>query len=102
MLSHSKIHSINSTAKGEIAYARFVYANALREDITIRKPVATFWAHRSHILRHDAEDDFRKMCLEFPQFGFDILTLLLDAKEKGRDRDRPESHQSSLKRPRMS
>jgi hypothetical protein len=29
------------------------------------------------------------MCLEFPQFGFDVLSLVLDQKEKrGRDRDR--------------
>ncbi|KAI9756307.1 MAG: hypothetical protein M4579_003899 [Chaenotheca gracillima] len=82
-LAHSKIHRVNSSARGEIAYARFVYAHTPREDITIRKPVAAFWAHRSHVLRHEAEDEFRKTCLEFPQFGFDVLSLVLDAKEKG-------------------
>lgn len=87
-LAHSKIHRINSTARGEIAYARFVYAHTPREDTTIRRPVATFWAQRSHVLRHEAEDDFKRMCLEFPQFGFDVLSLVLDAKEKkGGDRD---------------
>lgn len=24
------------------------------------------------------------MCLEFPQFGFDVLSLVLDQREKGR------------------
>ena len=47
LLAHAKIHRINSTAKGELAYARFVYANTPREDTTIRAPIASFWAHRS-------------------------------------------------------
>ncbi|KAI9679669.1 MAG: hypothetical protein M1829_001631 [Trizodia sp. TS-e1964] len=100
-LAHSKIHRINSTARGEIAYARFVYASTPREDTTIRKPVAAFWAHRSHVLRHEAEDEFRKMCLEFPQFGFDVLSLVLDAKEKGQNREHP-GEKSSRKRQRTS
>lgn len=83
-LAHSKIHRINSTAKGEIAYARYVYANTPKEDMTIRTPVASFWATRSHVLRHEAEDEFRSMCLEFPQFGFDVLSRVLDQKEKRR------------------
>ena len=37
-LAHSKIHRINSTAVGEIAYARYVYANTPADDVTIRKP----------------------------------------------------------------
>lgn len=81
-LAHSKIHRTESTAHGEIAYARYVYANTSPNDSTIRKPVAAFWAHRSHVLRHQAEQEFRSMCLEFPQFGFDVLSLVLDAKEK--------------------
>lgn len=72
-LAHSKIHCVNSSAKGEIAYARYVYATTQKEDDTIRKPVASFWAHRSHVLRREAEDEFRQMCLEFPQFAFDVL-----------------------------
>lgn len=81
-LAHSKIHCVNSSAKGEIAYARYVYATTPKEDDTIRKPVASFWAHRSHVLRREAEDEFRQMCLEFPQFGFDVLTRILDEKLK--------------------
>lgn len=46
-LAHSKIHRINSTAKGELKYAKFVYENTTRDDDTIRKPIASFWAHRS-------------------------------------------------------
>lgn len=46
-LAHAKIHRINSTAKGELAYARYVYASTPREDTTIRNPIAYFWAHRS-------------------------------------------------------
>ncbi|KAK4996188.1 hypothetical protein BJ546DRAFT_838294, partial [Cryomyces antarcticus] len=81
-LAHSKIHRATSTAKGEIAYARYVYTETSRDDTVIRKPVAVFWATRSHVLRHDAEEEFRRMCLEFPQFGFDVLSLVLDAQEK--------------------
>jgi len=81
-LAHSKIHRTSSTAKGEIAYARYVYKETSKEDTTIRKPVAAFWATRSHVLRHEAEDEFRAMCLEFPQFAFDVLSLVLDNKEK--------------------
>lgn len=104
-LAHSKIHRINSTARGEIAYARFVYAHTPREDTTIRRPVATFWAQRSHVLRHEAEEEFKRMCLEFPQFGFDVLSLVLDAKEKkGGDKEREREEvgsKSARKRARM-
>ncbi|KAI9675384.1 MAG: hypothetical protein M1817_001288 [Caeruleum heppii] len=86
-LAHSKIHRVNSTARGEIAYARYVYGNTSPEDAKIRKPVAVFWAHRSHLLRHEAEREFREMCLEYPQFGFDVLSLVLDARETGKDRE---------------
>ena len=86
-LAHSKIHRINSTAIGEIAYARYVYSHSNVDDQTIRKPVAAFWATRSHVLRHEAEAEFRSMCLEYPQFGFDVLSLVLDAREK-RQRER--------------
>ncbi|EXJ78146.1 hypothetical protein A1O3_09307 [Capronia epimyces CBS 606.96] len=81
-LAHSKIHLINSSAVGEIAYARFVYGNIPPEDVNIRKPVAAFWATRSHVLRHEAEAEFKAMCLEYPQFGFDVLSLVLDQREK--------------------
>jgi len=97
-LAHSKIHCVDSTARGEMAYARFVYANTPAEDVTIRKPVASFWAQRSHVLRKEAEEEFRSMCLgmfffergvlvyglmsciEYPQFAFDVLTKVLDEK----------------------
>lgn len=88
-LAHSKIHLINSTAVGEIAYARFVYSNTPPDDVIIRKPVAAFWATRSHVLRHEAEQEFKAMCLEYPQFGFDVLSLVLDQREK-RAREREE------------
>ena len=81
-LAHRKIHLTQTTAKGEIAYARFVYRETSADDDAIRKPVAQFWATRSHVLRHDAEQEFRAMCLEYPQFGFDVLSLVLDAQEK--------------------
>ncbi|PWY63904.1 hypothetical protein BO70DRAFT_303265 [Aspergillus heteromorphus CBS 117.55] len=89
-LAHSKIHRINSTSHGEIAYARFVYTNTPVDDVTIRKPVATFWALRSHVLRHEAEEEFRSLCIEVPQFCFDVLSLVLDQKEK-RAQDKAES-----------
>jgi len=46
-LAHSKIHRINSTARGELRYAKFVYENTTKDDKTIRQPIASFWAHRS-------------------------------------------------------
>jgi hypothetical protein len=81
-LASSKIHCVNSTAKGEIAYARYVYEYTSREDTAIRVPVANFWATRSHTLRAEAEEEFRTLCLEFPQFGYDVLTRVLDEKLK--------------------
>ena len=86
-LAHSKIHRTTATAKGELAYARFVYKESNPEDSTIRKPVAAFWATRSYSLRHDAEPEFKAMCLEFPQFSYDVLQLVLDQQEKSRNRD---------------
>ncbi|KAL8704623.1 MAG: hypothetical protein Q9201_002209 [Fulgogasparrea decipioides] len=81
-LSHSKIHLITSTALAELAYARYVYSHTTRADLTIRKPVASFWGQRSHVLRHETEGSFREMCLEFPEFAFDVLSFVLDAEEK--------------------
>ncbi|PQE10830.1 Btb poz protein [Rutstroemia sp. NJR-2017a BBW] len=103
-LASSKIHCVNSTAKGEIAYARYVYANTQKDDQTIRAPVVNFWATRSHVLRSEAEDEFRQMCLEFPQFGYDVLTRVLDEKLKRdkNDKTHPTAPGSSRKRPRQS
>ena len=75
-LASSKIHCVKSTAKGEIAYARYVYQYTARDDTSIRVPVANFWATRSHTLRAEAEELFRSLCLEFPQFGYDVLSML--------------------------
>lgn len=83
-LAHAKIHRTSSTAKGEIAYARYVYQYSSPDDQTMRGPIAAFWATRSHVLRHEAEQEFRAMCLEFPQFGFDVLSRVLDQKENAR------------------
>ncbi|CAL8580945.1 hypothetical protein XPA_006659 [Xanthoria parietina] len=81
-LSHSKIHLINSTAPAELTYARYVYSHTTRDDHTIRKPVASFWGQRSHVLRHQTEGTFRQMCMDFPEFAFDVLSFVLDAEEK--------------------
>ncbi|KAK3704817.1 hypothetical protein LTR37_013649 [Vermiconidia calcicola] len=104
-LAHKKIHFTNSNAKGEIAYARFVYKETSPDDEAIRKPVAAFWASRSYVLRHEAEQEFKRMCLEFPQFGFDVLSRVLDEQEKRSQRQ--EASQSGAgasgrKRQRMS
>ncbi|KAJ9630878.1 hypothetical protein H2203_001405 [Taxawa tesnikishii (nom. ined.)] len=102
-LAHKKIHLTNSTARGEIAYARYVYRETSADDTAIRKPVASFWATRSHVLRHEAEEEFRRMCLEFPQFGFDVLSLVLDAQERRSQRAAEGvSVGGGRKRPRMS
>lgn len=83
-IAHRKIQATTSTARGEIAYARYVYSTTNASDTTIRSPVAAFWATRSHVLRHEAEEEFRAVCLEYPQFGFDVLSKVLDQKEKMR------------------
>lgn len=103
-LAHKKIHLTESTARGEIAYARYVYGNTAPSDENIRKPVAAFWATRSHVLRHNAEDEFRRMCLEYPQFGFDVLSLVLDQQEKRTQRQEASSTGTGTgrKRARMS
>ena len=66
-----------------------MYGNTPAADEIIRKPVAAFWAHRSHVLRHEAETEFREMCLAFPEFGFDVLNLVLDQKERGKEKEHP-------------
>lgn len=76
-LASSKIHCVNSTAKGEIAYAEYVYAYTSESDTTIRAPIANFWASRSHTLRAEAEPEFKALCLQYPQFGYDVLSEYL-------------------------
>ncbi|KAJ4004091.1 hypothetical protein NW752_010831 [Fusarium irregulare] len=97
-LSSSKIHCVNSTAKGEIAYARYVYAFTNNDDVTIRAPVASFWATRSHTLRAEAEKEFKALCLEHPQFGYDVLTRVLDDKLKRERNDRMHPATSSARK----
>ncbi|KAB5515492.1 hypothetical protein GE09DRAFT_1159781 [Coniochaeta sp. 2T2.1] len=102
-LATSKIHCVSSTAKGEIAYARYVYEYTTAEDTTIRAPIANFWATRSHTLRAGAEDEFRSLCLEFPQFGYDMLTRVLDEKLKREKTEKMHPATGSVrKRPRHS
>jgi hypothetical protein len=100
-LAHKKIHLTNSTARGEIEYARYVYGHTSPQDESVRKPIAAFWATRSHVLRHEAEGEFRSMCLEFPQFGFDVLSLVLDNQEKRTARSET-TQGGARKRPRVS
>ncbi len=40
------------------------------------------------MLRHETEGSFRQMCLEYPEFAFDVLSFVLDAEEKREDRRR--------------
>ena len=87
-LAHSKIHLVDSNAVAELSYARYVYSYTDREDTTIRKPVASFWGQRSHVLRHEAEGSFKELCLEFPEFAYDVLSHVLDAEEKREERKR--------------
>ncbi|CAI7636181.1 unnamed protein product [Penicillium pancosmium] len=81
-LAHKKIHEVNGTPSGELAYARYVYHNTPEDDTMIRKPVASYWASRSHTLRHAIEDEWKKICLDIPEFSFDVLTMVLNKKEK--------------------
>jgi hypothetical protein len=99
-LAHRKIHLTSSTARGEIAYARFVYKETSADDEGIRKPIAAFWASRSYVLRHEAEQEFKKMCLEFPQFGFDVLSLVLDQQERNSQKGSSVAGPASRKRQR--
>ncbi|KJR88094.1 uncharacterized protein SPSK_07732 [Sporothrix schenckii 1099-18] len=94
----SKIHCVQSTAQGEIAYARYVYACTKADDTTVRHPVAKFWATRSHTLRAEAEAEFQALCLEHPQFAYDVLTRVLDEKLR-RERDDKKYTSVSLSSP---
>ncbi|KLO89528.1 uncharacterized protein LW93_1587 [Fusarium fujikuroi] len=53
-----------------------------------RKLLASFWATRSHTLRAEAEEEFKALCLEHPQFGYDVLTRVLDDKLKRERNDK--------------
>ncbi|KGQ08110.1 hypothetical protein BBAD15_g6588 [Beauveria bassiana D1-5] len=103
-LASSKIHCINSTARGELAYARYVYAHTAPDDAAVRAPIASFWAARSHALRAEAENEFKSLCLEHPQFGYDVLTRVLDDKLKRERNEKmhPATTSSGRKRSRLS
>ncbi|KAA8563804.1 hypothetical protein EYC84_011819 [Monilinia fructicola] len=73
---------VDETGDQLLKHARVLYSGGNKDDQTIRAPVANFWATRSHTLRSEAETEFREMCLEFPQFGYDVLTRVLDEKLK--------------------
>lgn len=81
-LSHNKIHSVRSTPRGELEYARYVYTHTTSDDATLRKPIASYWATKSHELRHGIEEEFRSLCLDAPEFSYDILILVLENKQK--------------------
>jgi hypothetical protein len=81
-LAHTKIHRVDSTPRGELSYARYVYTHTSREDTTIRRPVASYWATRGHLLRHEVQEAWDSMCLEVPEFTTDVLRILMDRKEK--------------------
>lgn len=81
-LAHSKIHKVKSSPHAEHLYARYVYTNTPASDTTIRKPIASYWASHSHTLRREIGDDFKKLCVEVPEFSFDVLSIILDRKEK--------------------
>lgn len=81
-LAHGKIHKVKSSPQAELSYARYVYTHTPATDTTIRKPVANYWANQSHLLRHEVGDNFKEICIEVPEFAFDVLTIILDRKEK--------------------
>ncbi|KAJ5170664.1 uncharacterized protein N7500_003447 [Penicillium coprophilum] len=81
-IAHGKIHKVKSSPHAELSYARYVYTHTPTTDTTIRKPVATYWANQSHLLRQEVGDDFKKLCIEVPEFSFDVLTIILDRKLK--------------------
>jgi hypothetical protein len=41
------------------------------------------------------------MCLDYPEFGFDVLNLVLDQKERGKEKEHPQER-SGRKRQRTS
>lgn len=81
-LAHTKIHRVNGTPSGELAYARYIYTHTPTNETTIRRPVASFWASRGHVLRHEVEEEWRNLCFDVPEFAYDVLTIVLDRKEK--------------------
>ncbi|KAH8673785.1 hypothetical protein BX600DRAFT_509016 [Xylariales sp. PMI_506] len=78
LLKHARVYTLAE----KFVYARYVYTYTTKDDTSMCAPVANFWATRSHTLRSEAEDEFRALCLEYPEFGYDVLTRVLDEKVK--------------------
>lgn len=91
VLAHTKIHRVNSSPRGEIEYARYVYTHTSVDDVMLRKPIARFWATRSHVLRHGVEGEFKRLCLDVPDFSYEVLALVLENKEKRSQDNKTES-----------
>lgn len=89
---------VGGTPAGELAYARYVYTHTPAKDTTIRKPIASYWASHSHRLRHNVGEEFKKMCIEVPEFTFDVLSIMLDRKEKSRDSEVDSSIRGSARK----
>ncbi|KAF3392615.1 hypothetical protein F1880_008502 [Penicillium rolfsii] len=81
-LAHTKIHRVDSTPHGELSYARYVYTHTSRDDTMIRRPVASYWASKGHLIRHEVQEAWDSMCLEVPEFTTDVLKILMNRKEK--------------------
>ncbi|KAJ5638431.1 hypothetical protein N7528_000821 [Penicillium herquei] len=92
ILAHKKIHSLGSTPMGEVRYARYIYTHTNADDVAIRRPIASYWATQGHILRRDLEDELRLLCIEIPEFTYDVISLMFDRKEKGKS---PENENDS-------
>ncbi|KAJ6024235.1 hypothetical protein N7540_005032 [Penicillium herquei] len=85
--AHNKIHSVKSTPMGELIYARFIYTQTNAADLTIRRPVAHYWATQGHILRRDLKDEFRLLCNEMPEFSYDLLSIMLNQRESKMEKE---------------
>lgn len=38
-------------------------------------------------MRHEVQGEFKKMCIEVPEFAFDVLTNVLDYREKAKEHE---------------
>ncbi|KAI5294943.1 hypothetical protein KEM52_002791 [Ascosphaera acerosa] len=72
-LARHKIHRVGSTPQGEIAYARYVYGSDSPDAADLRRPIANYWAN-DDAAREAVPDEFKAVCLEFPEFSYDILS----------------------------
>lgn len=99
-LAHKKIHMVNGTPSGELAYARYVYTHTRPDDAEIRRPIAAYWALRGHVLRQDLETEFKSLSIEVPEFTFDVLTIMMDRRDKEKlgPEDSSNVHGSARKR----